>query len=132
MSPPHDGRQPRRRDDDPDDAIVKGWAVWMQLMFLHRAKGIALVALLTWLMTTLGFRYIGPAEILHDEIKAVVMRVDTLAAQVDDIEKRVTAAGTEREAIRQRLDWVIYLQCVSVRRTDPNALPSICDEAGRK
>lgn len=126
-----DRRHGSRRADDIPAEVVKGWELWAKLMFLHRGKvmGIAMTiaGLVSYSLTAVGMRYVGPRQ----DMQAVERKIDTLAARVTRVEGWIVDARREREDIRQTLAWVIYMQCVSTRRTDPNSLPPICEATRR-
>lgn len=123
---PYDRREEPRREDDEAN-IIRGYARWAQLMFFHRGKVMVLVAALTWLGTTLGFSYVGPTQ----EIARVEKKVDTLARRVGNVEATVAEGNADREQIKSRLEFVVYMNCTMMRRTDPNAVPSLCNETRR-
>jgi type VI protein secretion system component VasK len=129
MNPPEkvfdaEGQPYRRREDDADDAVLRGWALWAQVMFLHRGKVLFLVSAATWALTTAGFKYVGPSQ----EIQRVERKVDTLAQRVGRMEQTQAEARAEREELKRSMGWVIYMQCRQAKRVDPSDLPPICDQ----
>lgn len=123
------GRPYGRREDDLDPATAHGWDLWARVMFVHRGKLIAVVATLASALscaaTAIGLRYVGPKQ----DLQAVDHKVDTLSARVVRFESSLVIAREERDDTKRTLGWVIYMQCVSTKRSDPAALPPICDEA---
>ncbi len=117
----------RRAEDDINDDIIRGYAKWAKIVVTHRALFSMLIAS----ATAVG-GYAMAMMSTPRELKAVEKRVDSVYARVDRIEDKVEAGAQDRAEIKRSLAWVIYMNCVSLRRTDPNALPPICDVASSR
>lgn len=115
-----------RRDDDPSPEVVKSAEWWAKIVILHRGKAIVLASVLTSCLTAAGYRYVGPQDDIQTLDRKVTVRIDTLAARVTRVEASVSEGAADRADIKRQLAWVIYMNCVTMRRTDPDALPEIC------
>ncbi len=89
-SPDVDRREPPRRGR------------WFQSVSL--SEFLTALALLSALLSALGWRYYSPA-LIESRVTAVEHRVDTLSSD---------------------LKFTNYLQCVQLRKTDPMSLPPGC------
>lgn len=109
---------PQRRKEDFERDV--GW--WAMMLVVHRGKlwacGLACVSFLTWLSTTAGYRYIGP----RDDIRHLSAVADTVRTDIVSLRAANTARDTERERVREQLDFLTYLLCARVPVTDTYAL----------
>ena len=118
-------QMPRRADD-----VEIAWASWARALVLHRGKIIGAVAALCTFMggliSTAGWRAYGPPQ----ELSA--FRAEARAADSGIVKRvsRLEEGGAERQERIRKLEeqdeFKMYLLCVIVRRTDPEATPPKC------
>jgi hypothetical protein len=123
---PYDRRHASRREDDPAVNVTRGYEFWTKLMFLHRGK-------LTAMFSTgaLASGYLLGVMGTPKEIARVERKVDTLALEVVRVKASVADGASDRARLKERLEFVIYMQCMAMRRTDPAAVPPLCNETRR-
>jgi hypothetical protein len=100
-------RRGPRREDDLDEAQLRGWNFWAKVMFVHRAKLLAIV---------------GPLSLAAGYTIAAM----GLQARVKKLEE-VTTATSERVSNLEDADQVkLYILCVLLREQHPSLVPPQC------
>jgi hypothetical protein len=90
---PPTGGFPERRHDQrrTDDRLSHDMEGWVARLFIYRGRIIALVSSVTFLLTALGFRIIGPSQDIKAQLGSIAesMRFLTyMACQATDKDRR--------------------------------------------
>lgn len=115
-----DRRQRKRREEDDEAEIARTIAH----LFLHRGKLMAVVStivgFLTWFFTSLGYRYVGPRDDLRALDQKFTARDSLMAIRVTRLEDRQDEIMNRIAQFEEQLRFVVFLQCASMRQTNPN------------
>jgi hypothetical protein len=116
---PYDRRAPAGAGDP------KPRRVWSTLSRAVRVREVvfAIVLLAGTVLGALGFTISTPRTASN----ALNTRIDTQGAHVTALDRRVDAISARVDTVYQKLDFMIYLQCVQIRRDDPASAPPGCD-----
>ncbi len=103
-------RGPQRREED----MSREWNRWAALVILHRGKLIALLtalaSIITWIMTTAGYRYTGPPQDIKRIEKHIIV-LDSASSRHD----------RDLQWVRNKLVFIVYMQCVQNHQKDQYA-----------
>lgn len=93
------------------------------------AAGTSIVALVTgvvtFLVTTMGLRG-GALRDVTDLRRDVAKRDTVINARIDHVEAIASVNAGRITTVETKMGFMIYLQCVQLRRTDPPAVPEFC------
>lgn len=132
---PDDRRHTERRDEDVERAVAvetqTAREAWAALMLIKRGPLLAyatmIASAITFMLTTLGFRYVGPAQDIK-ALDAKFSRADSLMdVRMIRVEDGIGRGGNDVRELRESVRFLTYVVCIQVRRQDPAASPPGCD-----
>jgi hypothetical protein len=122
---PPSGGFPERRQDQrrTDDRLAHDMEGWVARLFIYRGRIIALVSSVTFLLTALGFRIIGPSQ----DIKALDQKFSAkdsiMSARVTRIEDSQGQIKGQLQALAESMRFLTYMAC---QATDRDRRPATC------
>lgn len=122
--PPTGGFPERRqRYQREEDRLSHGMESWVATLFVHRGKLMALVSILTFLFTSLGYRILGPSQ----DIKALDAK---FTAKDSIMNVRMTRMEDSQGQIKEQLasisESMRFLTYMACQATDKDRRPSTC------
>jgi hypothetical protein len=124
----HDRRESERRQED---AISRDMETWVARLFIHRGKLVALASAITFTFTSLGFRVLGPTQEIKGLDQKFTTRDSLMNLRVSRLEDNQGRMQVQLDAIQTQLVFVAYLQCVQMKRSDPNSIVDGCPTTRR-
>jgi hypothetical protein len=122
---PPTGGFPERRQDQrrTDDRLAHDMEGWVARLFIYRGRIIALVSSVTFLLTALGFRIIGPSQ----DIKALDQKFSAkdsiMSARVTRIEDSQGQIKGQLQSLAESMRFLTYMAC---QATDRDRRPATC------
>lgn len=98
-----------RREDELDDAALRGWSFWAKVMFVHRAKLIAFCAFASGALGYLG----------------ATLGIQTRVRKLEEI---TTQTATRVSNLEDAEPLKLYILCVLLREEHPTLVPRECNE----
>lgn len=118
-----DSRTPYSPDSDRARA-TRGLRRVGQTVALWLGVAAGSLALLGVLGKVTGVHLAGP----EDARAALTTEVDTTMGRLDRLTVRVDGLTVQLRDLQEGQRFTLYLQCVQMKRSDPAAVPSHCDD----
>lgn len=140
--PPPSGverRQQFRREDDVEtheivDHAVEDAPIVRRLLRTGQVAA-AMVGIGTVLGATgagLGYRLVGPNDAMAQQQSALTARMDANAERITRQSLRIDSLLAVIGAMQKDLQTMTYIQCVQLRRNDPDLLPDGCSATAQR
>lgn len=118
---PDDRRAHPRREEDV--VLRSDLARLTDGIWAHRGKIVAIVAGITWLATSLGYRYVGPTHDVQQLRQEMRLSDSVMNGRVTLVEQRQARIAERLSSMEEQMRFVVYLQCVAMK---PDLRPPTC------
>lgn len=117
---PVERRHESRREDDRYAHAMEGWVA---TLFIHRGKLMALVSILTFLFTSLGFRILGPSQEIRALDQKFTAKDSIMSVRVNRIEDSQAQIREQLQQLSESMRFLTYMAC---QATQKDRRPNTC------
>lgn len=123
--PPTGGFPPERRQrfQREEDRLAHDMESWVATLFVHRGKLVALVSILTFLFTSLGFRILGPSADIKELDKKFTTKDSVMNVRMTRMED---SQGQIKEQLASLVESIHFLTYMACQATDKDRRPATC------